>query len=95
MSRKLDITNWSAIDRQLLDSIRGIKAARALTVKFHSDDWLDSLKYGLLFGTPEEVFRLQAHAQNEAEREGRPYTPVFWTASEAGAQPVLTLWRIE
>jgi len=88
-------SNWSPIDRQLLDSIRGIKAARALTVKFHSDDWLDSLKYGLLFGTPEEVFRVQGQAMIEAEKEGRPFTPVFWTASEAGAEPVLTLWRIE
>ena len=88
-------SKWKAFDTQLLDSLRGIKAARALTVKFHSDDWLDSLKYGLLFGTPEEVFRIQVHAKNEAEKEGRPFTPVFWTATEAGAEPVLTLWRIE
>ena len=88
-------SRWKAFDTQLLDSIRGIKAARALTVKFHSDDWLDAMHYGLLFGTPEEVFRIQVHAKNEAEKEGRPYTPVFWTASEAGAEPVLTLWRIE
>ena len=94
VNRKVN-SKWKAFDAQLLDSIQGIRAAQALTVKFHSDDWLDSMKYGLLFGTPEEVFRVQGQAMIEAEKEGRPYTPVFWTASEAGAQPVLTLWRIE
>ena len=88
-------SKWKSFDAQLLDSLRGIKAARALTVKFHSEDWLDSLKYGLLFGTPEEIYRVQTRAMNEAEKEGRPYTPVFWHASESGAEPVLTLWRIE
>lgn len=58
------------------------------------EDWLDSMMYGLLFGTPEEIYRTQVQAKNEAEKEGRPYTPVFWTASEAGAGPVLTLWGI-
>ena len=90
-------SRWKAFDTQLLDSIRVTVSARAALrpLKFHSDDWLDSLKYGLLFGTPDEVFRVQGQAMIEAEKEGRPYTPVFWTASEAGAEPVLTLWRIE
>ena len=91
-------SKWKAFDTQLLISIQSIKMERGSKAYFfgpNRDDWLDAMRYGLLFGTPEEVFRLQAHATNEAEREGRPYTPVFWTASDAGAEPVLTLWRIE
>ncbi len=97
MNRKLDTTKWSAIDRQLLIAIENVKTVRgskAYVFGSNRDDWLDAMHYGLLFGTPEEVFRTQVHAKNEAEKEGRPYTPVFWTASEAGAGPVLTLWRI-
>jgi len=87
-------SKWKAFDTQLLDSIRSIKAAAVITAKYHHDDWLDSMMYGLLFGTPDEIYRTQVIARNEAEKEGRPYTPVFWTASEVGAEPVLTLWRI-
>ena len=89
---------YKAIENQLLISINSIKTKRGSEAYFfgqNRDDWVDAMHYGLLFGTPEEVFRLQVHAKNEAEKEGRPYTPVFWTASEAGAGPVLTLWRIE
>jgi hypothetical protein len=97
VNRKLDTRNWPAIDRQLLTSIQNIKTVRgskAYIFGANRDDWLDAMHYGLLFGTPEEIFRIQVNAKNEAEQEGRPYTPVFWTASEAGAGPVLTLWRI-
>jgi hypothetical protein len=85
---------YKAIDDQLLQAVDSIRRARAVTAKYSKQDWLDSLKYGLLFGTPEEVYRVQSQAMIEAEKEGRPFTPVFWTASEAGAEPVLTLWRI-
>jgi len=97
MKSKLDTRNWPAIDRQLLKSIENIKVARGSKAYFFGhdrEDWLDAMMYGLLFGTPEEIYRTQVQAKNEAEKEGRPYTPVFWTASEAGAGPVLTLWRI-
>jgi hypothetical protein len=97
MNRKLDTRNWSDIDRQLFKSIEHIKAERGSRAYYLGDnreDWLDAMMYGLLFGTPEEIYRTQVQAKNEAEKEGRPYTPVFWTASEAGAGPVLTLWRI-
>jgi len=98
MSRKLDTSNWPAIDRQLLKSIENIKTERWQNKAYFfgqdREDWLDAMHYGLLFGTPEEIYRTQVHAKNEAEKEGRPYTPVFWTASESGAEPVLTLWRI-
>ena len=97
MNRKLDTRNWPAIDRQLLTSIQNIKTERGSKAYFfgqNREDWLDAMMYGLLFGTPEEIYRTQVQAKNEAEKEGRPYTPVFWTASEAGDQPVLTLWRI-
>lgn len=88
---------YKAIEDQLLTSIQNIKTTRGSKAYFFGhdrEDWLDAMMYGLLFGTPEEIYRHQVHAKNEAEKEGRPYTPVFWTASEAGAQPVLTLWRI-
>ena len=90
-------SNWSPINRQLLKSIENIKTTRGSKAYFFGqdrEDWLDAMMYGLLCGTPEEIYRTQVQAKNEAEKEGRPYTPVFWTASEAGAQPVLTLWRI-
>ena len=99
VNRRLDTTDWSPIDRQLLTSIQNVKTERRQSKAYffgdNRDDWLDALQYGLLFGTPEEVFRHQVHAKNEAEKEGRPYTPVFWHTSELGAEPVLTLWRIE
>jgi len=88
---------YKAIEDQLLTAIENVKTVRgskAYVFGQNRDDWLDSMMYGLLFGTPEEIYRTQVHAKNEAEKEGRPYTPVFWTASESGAQPVLTLWRI-
>ena len=89
---------YKAIEDQLLTSIQNIKTERRQSKAYffgeNRDDWLDAMHYGLLFGTPEEIYRTQVQAKNEAEKEGRPYTPVFWTASEAGAQPVLTLWRI-
>ena len=88
-------SKWKAFDTQLLNSIRSIKAAAVITAKYQHDDWLDAMKYGMLFGTPDEIYRTQCRAAREAELEGRPYTPVFWTAPEAGAEPVLTLWRIE
>jgi hypothetical protein len=90
-------SKWKAFDNQLFKSIEKIKAGREnpWSPAASHEDWLDSMMYGLLFGTPDEVYRQQVHAKNEAEKEGRPYTPVFWTASEAGAGPVLTLWRIE
>jgi hypothetical protein len=97
MSRKLDTRNWPDIDRQLLKSIEHIRTERGSKTFYFAqnrEDWLDAMMYGLLFGTPEEIYRTQVQAKNEAEKEGRPYTPVFWTASESGAQPVLTLWRI-
>jgi hypothetical protein len=98
VNSKLDTTDWSPIDRQLLTSIQNVKTERRQSKAYffgdNRDDWLDAMMYGLLFGTPEEIYRHQVHAKNEAEKEGRPYTPVFWTASEAGAGPVLTLWRI-
>ena len=95
VNSKLDTRNWPAIDRQLLKSIENIKTTRGnKSYVDNREDWLDSMMYGLLFGTPEEIYRTQVQAKNEAEKEGRPYTPVFWTASEPGAQPVLTLWRI-
>ena len=90
-------SKWKAFEDQLLTSIQNIKTVRGSKAYVFGDnreDWLDSMMYGLLFGTPEEIYRTQVQAKNEAEKEGRPYTPVFWTASEAGAQPVLTLWRI-
>jgi hypothetical protein len=91
-------SNWPAIDRQLLKSIENIRTERRQSKAYflgdNREDWLDAMMYGLLFGTPEEIYRTQVQAKNEAEKEGRPFTPVFWTASEAGAQPVLTLWRI-
>jgi hypothetical protein len=89
---------WKALEVQLLTAVENIKTARgskAYVFGENRDDWLDAMHYGLLFGTPEEIYRTQVQAKNEAEKEGRPYTPVFWTASEAGAGPVLTLWRIE
>jgi len=88
---------YKAFEDQLLTSIQNIKTERGSKAYFfgqNREDWLDAMMYGLLFGTPEEIYRHQVHAKNEAEKEGRPYTPVFWTASEAGAGPVLTLWRI-
>jgi hypothetical protein len=88
---------YEAFEDQLLKSIENIKAERGSKAYFfgqNREDWLDAMMYGLLFGTPEEIYRTQVQAKNEAEKEGRPYTPVFWTASEPGAQPVLTLWRI-
>jgi len=88
-------SNWPSIDRQLLQAVDSIRRARAVRAKYSKQDWLDSLKYGLLFGTPEEVYRVQSQAMIEAEKEGRPFTPVFWHATERGAEPVLTLWRIE
>jgi hypothetical protein len=92
-------SKWKAIEDQLLTSIQNVKTERRQSKAYffgeNREDWLDAMQYGLLFGTPEEIFRLQIQARNEAEKEGRPYTPVFWTASEAGAGPVLTLWRIE
>ena len=96
MTRKLDTTAWSPIDRQLLTSIQNVKIERRAGQEpvHNRDDWLDAMHYGLLFGTPEEIFRLQVQAKNEAEKEGRPYTPVFWHGG-VGAGPVLTLWRIE
>ena len=91
-------SKWKAFEDQLLIAIENVKTVRgskAYVFGQNRDDWLDAMHYGLLFGTPEEVFRTQVHAKNEAEKEGRPYTPVFWHASESGAEPVLTLWRIE
>ena len=83
-------------DRQLLRALQGVREARATTAKYppSREDWIDALMYSLLFGTPDEIYRTQAAAKKEAEEAGRPFTPVFWTATEAGAEPVLTLWRI-
>jgi hypothetical protein len=98
VNRRLDTTDWSPIDRQLLTSIQNVKTERRQSKAYffgeNRDDWLDALQYGLLFGTPEEIFRIQVQARNEAEKEGRPYTPVFWHCA-LGAEPILTLWRIE
>ena len=98
VNRRLDTSNWRPFDRQLLTSIQNVKTERRQSKAYffgdNRDDWLDALHYGLLFGTPEEIFRLQVQAKNEAEKEGRPYTPVFWHGG-LGAEPVLTLWRIE
>ena len=88
---------YKAIEDQLLIAIENVKTVRgskAYVFGQNRDDWLDAMRYGLLFGTPEEIFRLQVQAKNEAEKEGRPYTPVFWHGG-VGAGPVLTLWRIE
>jgi hypothetical protein len=83
-------------DRRLLRALQGVRDARETTAKYppHREDWIDAMMYSLLFGTPDEIYRTQAAAKKEAEEVGRPFTPVFWTATEAGAEPVLTLWRI-
>jgi hypothetical protein len=83
-------------DRQLLAALQSVKDARETAAKYppHREDWIDAMMYSLLFGTPDEIYRTQVHAKKEAEEAGRPFTPVFWTATEAGAEPVLTLWRI-
>jgi hypothetical protein len=84
-------------DRQLLHALQGVREARETAAKYPParEDWLDAMMYGLLFGTPDEIYRMQVHAKKEAEEAGRPFTPVFWTATEVGAEPVLTLWRIK
>lgn len=86
-------------DTQLMQSIRNVRTSRepAADTAYrlaHREDWLDSMMYGMLFGTPDEIYRTQCRAAREAELEGRPYTPVFWHGG-LGAEPVLTLWRIE
>ena len=84
-------------DRQLLHALQGVREARETAAKYppQREDWIDAMMYGLLFGTPDEIYRTQAAAKKEAEEAGRPFTPVFWTATEVGAEPVLTLWRIK
>ncbi len=80
-----------------MDRSQVIKAARETVAEYppHREDWIDAMMYSLLFGTPEGIYRTQVYAKEEAEKEGRPFTPVFWTATEAGDEPVLTLWRIK
>ena len=87
------LKRWSD---QLFKTLEKIKATREnpWSPAASHEDWLDAMLYGLLFGTPDEIYRQQVCAKNEAEKEGRAFTPVFWTASEAGAEPVLTLWRV-
>ena len=85
------------MDRSLLAAMKVIKAARETVAEYppHREDWIDAMMYGLLFGTPDEIYRTQVAATKEAEEAGRPFTPVFWAAPEFGAEPVLTLWRIK
>ena len=90
------LKRWTDLDRQLFRSIEKIKSGRKnpWSPAASHEDWLDSMMYGLLFGTPDGIYRAQIQAKNEAEKEGRAFTPIFWTATEAGAEPVLTLWRV-
>jgi hypothetical protein len=92
----MTLKRWDDFDYQLFKSIEKIKAEREnpWSPAASREDWLDSMTYAMHFGTPDEIYRQQVHAKNEAERDGRAYTPVFWTASEAGAEPVLTMWRM-
>jgi len=85
------------LDHNLLVALQGIREAQDTAAKYppHREDWIDAMMYGLLFGTPDEIYRTQVAATKEAEEAGRPFTPVFWAAPEFGAEPVLTLWRIK
>ncbi len=90
-------SKWRHLDSQLVAALITFMAARETVAEYppHREDWIDSMMYSLLFGTPEEIYRTQVAATKEAEEAGRPFTPVFWTATEFGAEPVLTLWRIK
>lgn len=85
---------WTDLNGQFVQALTKVRMSRG-PGDYTREDWIDSMMYGLFFGTPEEIARMQLHARHEAEREHRPYTPVFWTANEQGAEPVLTLWRIK
>lgn len=89
----MTLKKWTDFDHQLTNVIRAVKDLRKSNFLQHREDWLDAMTYAMHFGTPEEMYRAQVYAVHEAEREGRPFTPIFWTG-EFGAEPVLTLWRI-
>ena len=90
-------SKWRHLDSQLVAALKSVMVARETAAKYppHREDWLDAMMYRVLFGTPDEIYRMQVYAKKEAEEAGRPFTPVFWTATEAGGEPVLTLWRIK
>jgi hypothetical protein len=92
MEAAMTLKRWTAFDYQLMKTIENVKSLRKSDFLQHRDDWLDAMTYAMHFGTSEEMFRAQCQAAWEADLEGRPFTPVFWTG-EAGAEPVLTLWR--